>query len=116
MEALLDSEPNRLGKRFRDDLFQRTEGHPLFTTELLRALQARGDLVREGGPGGPWVEDSPLDWGALPPKVEGVIAERINRLDPASRELLTVASVEGETFTAQVVAQVQGNRERYVIR
>jgi tetratricopeptide (TPR) repeat protein len=116
VEALLDSEPNRLGKGFREALFHRTEGHPLFTTELLQALKARGDLIREGGADGAWVAGPALDWDALPPKVEGVIAERVNRLDHDLRALMTVASVEGETFTAQVVARVQGIDERDVIR
>ena len=45
-----------------------------------------------------------------------MIAERVGRLAPEFRELLAVASVEGETFTAQVVAQVQGLGERETLR
>jgi tetratricopeptide (TPR) repeat protein len=37
-----------------------------------------------------------------------VIGERIDRLPAALRETLAVASVEGETFTAEVVARVRG--------
>ena len=44
LEALLDSEPNRLGTSFRQALYQRTAGHALFTVELLRGLQERKDL------------------------------------------------------------------------
>ncbi|NIV32085.1 MAG: hypothetical protein GWN58_22170, partial [Anaerolineae bacterium] len=54
VEAFLDTEPNRLGEDFRGALFQRTGGHPLFTVELLRAMQERGDLVQSGD--GEWVE------------------------------------------------------------
>ena len=39
VEALLDSEPNRLGNTFRDKLLRQTQGHPLFSVELLRGLQ-----------------------------------------------------------------------------
>ena len=39
MDAFLDTEPNRLAEGFRAALFHRTEGHPLFTIELLRAMQ-----------------------------------------------------------------------------
>ena len=35
LDALLDSEPNRLDEAFRARLFQHTKGHPLFTVELL---------------------------------------------------------------------------------
>ena len=76
--AILDSEPNRLGEGFREALFEHTDGHPLFTIELLRDLQERGDLVQDGD--GRWVEDPCLDWSVLPARVEGVIEERIGRL------------------------------------
>jgi tetratricopeptide (TPR) repeat protein len=114
VDALLDSEPNRLGPSFRQVLFHRTGGHALFTVELIRNMQERGDLVRDGE--GYWVEGSSLDWDELPVKVEGVIAERIGRLDDELKEMLTVASVEGEQFTAEVVARVQVMSEAEAIR
>ena len=39
--------------------------------------------------------------GGLPARVEGMIAERIGRLDEELREMLTAASVEDEEFTAE---------------
>lgn len=48
--------------------------------------------------------------------MEGVIERRIGRLDPELREALTVASVQGEDFTAELVAQVQGVDERELVR
>jgi tetratricopeptide (TPR) repeat protein len=104
VEALLDSEPNRLGTEFRETLYRQTQGHPLFTVELLRGMEERGDLVRDGE--GRWVEDEVLDWETLPARVEAVIAERVGRLVGGLQETLAVASVEGEEFTAEVVAQV----------
>ena len=38
VDAFLDSEPNELGKKFRQTLFAQTKGQPLFTVELLRAM------------------------------------------------------------------------------
>jgi ABC-type oligopeptide transport system substrate-binding subunit len=114
IDALLDYEPNRLGEEFREALYAHTGGHPLFTIELLRNLQERGDLVLDEN--GSWLEGSHLDWSILPPKVEGVIEERIGRLEDELRELLAVASVEGEDFTAQVVAQVEEANERRLLR
>jgi adenylate cyclase len=110
MDALLDSEPNRLGPAFRERFFERTQGHPLFTVELLRALQSRGDLVWDPQSG--WVAGQQLDCERLPARIEAVIAERVDRLDERLRGILAVASVEGEVFTAQVVAQVDGLPDR----
>ena len=45
--ALLRIEPNKLDEAFRSSLFEQTGGHPLFTIELLRELEGRGDLVRD---------------------------------------------------------------------
>jgi predicted ATPase len=109
VEALLDSEPNRLGLPFRNMLYQQTRGHPLFTIELLRGLQERGDLVQDLQ--GRWVEGPALDWETLPARVEAVIAERIARLGRPLRAALRVASVEGEVFTAEVVARVRATDE-----
>jgi DNA-binding SARP family transcriptional activator/predicted ATPase len=113
MEAFLDSEPNRLGVAFREMLYRQTRGHPLFMIELLRGMQERGDLVQD--PEGRWVEGPALDWETLPLRVEAVIAERIGRLAEPLQAALRVASVEGEAFTAEVVARVQAADEREMV-
>jgi adenylate cyclase len=114
VDAFLDTEPNRLEAVFRGALLCHTQGHPLFTIELLRAMQDRGDLVQDEG--GRWVKGATLDWETLPPRVEGVIEERVGRLGPELREILTVASVEGEDFTVQVLAQVLEISERQLLK
>ena len=114
VDAFLDSEPNRLGEAFRERLYEQTEGHPLFTVEQLRMLVERGDLVRDGG--GCWLESETLTWDRSPARVEAVIERRIGGLSPELREALAVASVEGDEFTAQVVARVLGLREREWLR
>ncbi len=77
----------------------------MFTLELLRDLQARQELSQNQA--GEWEQTHSLDWGALPPRVEAAIAERILKLPEVLVELLQVASVEGEWFTAEVVASIQ---------
>jgi predicted ATPase/DNA-binding SARP family transcriptional activator len=114
VDALLDVAPNRLDEAFRQALFRQSSGHALFTSELLRDLQDRGVLVKDET--GVWVKGLDLDWSVLPAQVEGVIARRLDRLDAQAREVLSVASVEGENFTAEVVAHVLGLDERQLVR
>jgi len=114
VDAFLDTEPNRLGEGFRHALYQQTGGHPLFTIELLRDMQERGDIVQDEK--GRWIAGPSLNWRVLPGRVEGVIEERIGRLEEELKEALTVGSVEGEDFTAEVVARVQATDARALIR
>jgi predicted ATPase len=114
VRALLDSAPNCLEDTFRESLFQQTGGHALFTVELIRAMQERNDIVLDET--GCWVEAPSLDWNDLPARVEGVVEERIARLDETLREMLTVASVEGEQFSAEVIARVQAIADRQAVR
>jgi DNA-binding SARP family transcriptional activator/predicted ATPase len=106
VEDMLDSEPNCLGHSFREMLFRQTRGQPLFTIELLRGMQERGDLVQNRK--GQWIEGDSLDWDTRPARVEAVIAERIGRLSKPLQAALRVASVEGNVFTAEVIARVEG--------
>jgi adenylate cyclase len=114
VDALLDLEPNRLSEKFRQDLVRHTGGHPLFAVELLRDMQEQGDLEKDRK--GFWVEGPGLYWDNLPPRVEGVIEERIGRLEGKLQESLTIGSVEGEEFTAEVIARVQAMEERGLIQ
>lgn len=114
VDSLLDTEPNRLDEHFRQALFLRGRGHPLFTVELLQDLQDRGYLRRDDH--GHWQAEEKLSWDALPVKIEGVIGKRIDLLPSQWRELLTVAAVEGESFTAEVVARILRMDEGALVR
>jgi predicted ATPase len=114
VEAYLDAQPNRLDAAFREALFRQTEGHALFTVELLREMQERGDLRQAED--GYWMEGETINWNTLPAKVEGVIEKRMTRLEAGLQTVLTIASVEGETFTAEVVARVQQLNERELVQ
>lgn len=114
VDAMLDSEPNELGKVFRETLFTQTKGQPLFTVELLRAMQEQGMLLKDKE--GRWVEGRTFDWKKLPSRVDAVIMERISRLTEKMRDILTLASVEGEEFTAEVVTRIQKEDVRELIR
>ncbi len=114
VDAFLDSEPNSLGANFRSSLLAHTGGQPLFVVETLRYLRERGELTIDED--GRWTDKPSLAWDVLPDRVEGVVGERIGRLEDELRDILTVAAVEGEDFTAQVVARVQAVQERNMLR
>ena len=102
------------GDMFREQLYTHTGGHPLFTVELLRDFQERGFLTKD--PNGAWVIDQEMDWKMLPARVEGVVAERLQGLESEILESLSIASVEGEQFTAEVIAEVQSLETRPLVR
>jgi oligopeptide transport system substrate-binding protein len=52
----------------------------------------------------------------LPSRVEGVIEERIGRLSPELRSLLNIASVDGQIFTAEVAARIEGANVRNTLQ
>ncbi len=114
IDLLLDQAPNALDSAFRDALLQHTGGHPLFTLELIREMKARGALQQDSS--GRWVSRPDLDWAALPPRVEGVVAERLARLERQQRDILTSASVEGAEFHTQVLSRLLEMNERDLVR
>ncbi len=114
VESLLDSEPNRLASPFREALYRHTAGHALFSTEVLRTLRDQGGLVRNAS--GLWQETDSLNWNCLPARMEAAIAERVGSLSAESRRVMQVASVEGEEFTAEVVAQALNLPAQEVVR
>lgn len=114
IEAFLDSEPNQLDPPFRDMLYRQTRGHPLFTIELLRGLQERGDLIQDST--GSWRQRPSLDWESLPARVEAAIAERIGRLPESLLSVLQAASVESGDIIAEVLARILRTDERTMVQ
>jgi class 3 adenylate cyclase/tetratricopeptide (TPR) repeat protein len=88
-------------------LLDTAEGNPYFLEELVRALIDSGALVR--GPHG-WEHDPSVAF-TVPPTLERVVLERLDRLDPAARDLLESASVIGRTFDVALLAAVADRDE-----
>ena len=105
VNAVLDVSDNKYGKTFRQHLARLTEGQPLFVIELLRDMKERGDIIQTDD--GTWQENESMGWEDFPARVEGVIEKRITRLPSDLRDILTVASVQGEIFYAEVIARVK---------
>jgi tetratricopeptide (TPR) repeat protein len=106
VDALLDAEPNHFESNFRDALCRLTEGHPLFTVDLLDDLRERGVVAKDSR--GAWAVRRAVDWERLPPRVEGIVAARLQRMTPRDRLLLSAASVQGEVFVGEIAADVAG--------
>src|SRR5947209_2445724 len=84
-----------------DVLVQRAGGNPLFLGEALRDLIECGALLRSNGS---WVSgDGPVE---VPAVVQGVLQARLDRLDPAAREVVSVAAVSGRRFGTPLLERV----------
>jgi class 3 adenylate cyclase len=84
---------------------QRVEGNPFFVEETLLALREAGVLnqTQEGCDLKPGTDQENI---SLPNTVQGLIANRIDRLKPAEQMTLKVASVVGRVFDAEMVRAV----------
>jgi class 3 adenylate cyclase/tetratricopeptide (TPR) repeat protein len=90
-------------------LIERTEGNPLFLEESVRALIETADLV--GEPGAYRLARAA---GAIqvPPRVQTILASRIDRLSPEHKRLLQAASVVGKDVPLpllEAVADMSGD-------
>lgn len=79
----------------KEFLAERAGGNPFFLEEAFRDLVERGVLRREDGRWDLAVDEAEL---AIPALVQGALQARLDRLDPATREVLNYAAVIGRTF------------------
>ena len=75
-----------------DAVFSRTQGNPLFVTEVVRLLLQEAEPTRDGP-----LRNVSGDWG-IPEGVREAISERLNRLSQICNLVLTTASVIGREF------------------
>ena len=111
---LLDAKSNDFTEEFYRAFYKHTSGHPLFSVELLRHFIENG-LIRKNE-ADRWEAGDRLEWSTLSPRVEGIIEERIGRLDDELRDILSISSVEGCTFSVPVVAQILDIQERKLVK
>jgi tetratricopeptide (TPR) repeat protein len=81
------------------------DGNPLFIEELIRDLVESGNLAREGEG---YALTRQADEINLPTTVQGLFLARADRLEPALRNLLQVASVLGRVFNFSLLAAMSG--------
>jgi class 3 adenylate cyclase/pimeloyl-ACP methyl ester carboxylesterase len=109
LSALLGDDPSLAA--LECNLVERTQGNPLFLEEAVRDLAETGVLVGESGN-----YRLARDGGAirLPDTVQTILAARIDRLPPATRQLLQRAAVIGQEVPLAVLEEVADLSEEAV--
>lgn len=99
--------PNDFPAELTSLIHDKTEGHPLFATNLLQYLGERGDLAKVNGR---WTLARPLSEMNLeaPESVRAMISKKIDALSTEERRALQYASVEGTEFLSTVSAKLLG--------
>jgi serine/threonine protein kinase/tetratricopeptide (TPR) repeat protein len=99
--------PNDFPVELASLIHDKTEGHPLFATNLLQYLGERGDIAKLNAH---WSLVRPLAEMDLeaPESVRGMISKKIDALAEEERRALQYASVEGTEFLSTVTANLLG--------
>lgn len=112
LNKILDNEPNQLADSFRKSLFEVTNGNPLFINEMMSSLRENLEIIKVEGN---WIESEQINWDQKPARIEGIIEERISKLEDTFVELLSHASVQGNTFIAQILSKTINDNDRNVL-
>ena len=83
-------------------IIERTQGNPFFMEETVQVLLDEGALVRNGT----LKLTRTLSELKIPPTVQAILTSRIDRLAPASKELLQKLAVLGKEFALPLVRRV----------
>ncbi len=78
-------------------VFRKTEGNPLFMTDLVRYVRETGIPVTGN-----------LPTSDVPDSLRGLIERMLQAFDPALRQLLSIAAVQGHEFDSATLARVGG--------
>ena len=89
----------------RELLIKRTGGNPFFIEEIVRSLAETGALV--GSPGA-YTLGTAIDAVRVPSTVRTVLAERVDRLPMAEKQLLQTAAVIGVVVPLRLLQAVTG--------
>ncbi|MXN64960.1 AAA family ATPase [Stappia sp. GBMRC 2046] len=87
----------------RKSLIERTGGNPFFLEESVRSLVEEGYLSSKGGK---YEMSRQVGEQTIPPRVQDVIAMRIDRLPAAEKRLLQDAAAFGYEFEGDLLARI----------
>ena len=108
MNELLAGLVPGLPGELRTRIFERAEGVPLYAVETVRMLLDRGLLRREGEI---YVAEGEVGSLEVPETLHGLIAARLDALEPGERRAIEDAAVLGKTFTKPGLAVLTGMSE-----
>ena len=91
-------------------LEERIEGNPFYVEEIINALAESGILIRSNGS---WKLTRTIRKSDIPLTVSGVIAARIDRLEPTMKRILQEASVIGKSFPYAILGKIT-DREKHL--
>jgi hypothetical protein len=99
--------PNDFPPDFASLIHDKTEGHPLFATNLIQYLSEQGDIDRVNSH---WSLRRPLAQLDLeaPQSVRSMIGKKIDALEAEERRTLQYASIEGTEFLSTITASLLG--------
>src|SRR3990172_7450517 len=95
--------PDPALKELRALLLRRGGGNPFFTEALVRSLVEREALA---GVPGAYQPAGDVRRRELPPTVQGVLAARIDRLEPDAKRTLQTAAIIGKDFALPLLERV----------
>jgi tetratricopeptide (TPR) repeat protein len=89
-------------------VYAETEGNPFFVEEVLRHLQDAGKLLTDAGRFRDAIEIADTE---VPRSVRLIIEDRIGRVSPGCRDVLTLAAVSGRTFEFDLLVGADAKRD-----
>lgn len=94
---------NEFPKELADVIEVRSNGNPLFLSEIVLDLVQRGAVHQRRGR---WCIDGPVDQvrNALPVSIQSVIERKLDQLDAEERLLMMAASLQGMEFDSRLAA------------
>jgi DNA-binding winged helix-turn-helix (wHTH) protein/predicted ATPase len=96
---------NRFPEEFARVVYERTEGNPLFMTDMLRYLRDRQVLVERDGC---WLLAEPVAEirKVVPVGIHSMIRLKVDQFGSEDRRILLCAAAQGVQFDSAVIAQV----------
>jgi hypothetical protein len=86
-----------------EQLWERSEGNPMFALEAARLLVQTRQIEKRGGM---WQAAGPLSLD-IPDEYVEIIERRLERLSSEDRKLLEIGAVIGERFNPRIIARIQ---------
>ena len=92
-------------------LVQKSEGNPLFVEEMTRMLLEAGWLVEKDGA---YELTGPMPDAAVPTRLQDLLRERLDRMEPEARLVMQLASVVGRDFMYELLIDVLPSEDQTI--